>query len=167
MVFADIVQFTRFSAGMPLERLVAVLNQILTDFNSITDERGLEKIETIGDANMSDAGLPTLSADHATRAVQTALDMIDAVARFNASSGYTSELRICVNNGAVVAGGIEKRKFIYDLRGDAVNIASRMKSQGVAGRVQVTEATQRLLGDTFEFEERGTIPTKGTGQVHI
>ncbi|MFS8980119.1 adenylate/guanylate cyclase domain-containing protein [Cupriavidus necator] len=166
VLFADIVKFTRFSAGMSPEHLVAVLNEIFTDFDSIADERGLEKIKTIGDAYMAAAGLPVPSADHAARAAHMALDMMDAVARFNARTGYKLQLRIGLNSGAVVAGVIGKHKFIYDLWGNAVNIASRMESQGVAGRVQVTEITRRLLGNAFVFEERGTIPAKGTGKVH-
>lgn len=166
VLFADIVQFTRFSASMSPETLIAVLNEIFTTFDSIADERGLEKIKTIGDAYMAAAGLPVPRADHAARAAHMALDMMDAVARFNARTGYKLQLRIGLNSGAVVAGVIGKRKFIYDLWGDAVNVASRMESQGVAGRVQVTEATRWLLGNAFQFEERGTIPAKGTGMLH-
>jgi len=151
---------------MSPERLVAVLDEIFTDFDSIADKHGLEKIKTIGDAYMAAAGLPVPTADHAARAANMALDMMDAVDRFDARSGYRLQLRIGLNSGAVVAGVIGKRKFIYDLWGDAVNIASRMESQGVAGRVQVTEITRRLLGKAFLFEERGTIPAKGTGRLH-
>ena len=166
VLFADIVQFTRFSAGMSPERLVAVLNEIFTDFDCIADTRGLEKIKTIGDAYMAAAGLPIPAADHAERAAHMALDMIDSVARFNERSGYRLRLRIGINTGAVVAGVIGTRKFIYDLWGDAVNIASRMESCGVAGRVQVTEVTRRRLGEPFLFEERGNIAAKGTGKLH-
>jgi adenylate cyclase len=165
VLFADIVQFTRFSTGMSPEKLVALLNDIFTDFDSIADEHGLEKIKTIGDAYMAAAGVPTPTADHAMRAARMALDMMDAVARFDARTGYKLQLRIGINSGAVVAGVIGKHKFIYDLWGDAVNIASRMESRGVAGRVQVAEMTRRLLGDAFLFEERGTIPAKGTGRL--
>ena len=95
-----------------------------------------------------------------------ALDMMDALARFNARNGYHLQLRIGINSGAVVAGVIGKRKFIYDLWGDAVNTASRMESQGVAGRVQITDATRRRLGEPFLFEERGIIKVKGIGEQH-
>lgn len=166
VLFADIVRFTRFSAGMSPENLVAMLNEIFTDFDSIAEERGLEKIKTIGDAYMAAAGLPVPTVDHAARAAHMALDMMDAVARFNARTGYKLQLRMGLNSGAVVAGVIGKHKFIYDLWGDPVNIASRMESQGVAGRVQVTEITRRLLGDAFVLEDRGTIAVKGTGMLH-
>ncbi|MFV8599172.1 adenylate/guanylate cyclase domain-containing protein [Ralstonia pseudosolanacearum] len=166
VLFADIVHFTRFSAGMSPERLVAVLNELFSEFDSIADRRGLEKIKTIGDAYMAAAGVPVPADDHATCAAHMALDMIEAMDRFNARSGYRLQLRIGINSGAVVAGVIGKRKFIYDLWGDAVNIASRMESQSVAGRIQVTETTRRLLGEAFSLEERGMIPMKGAGRHH-
>lgn len=121
VLFADIVAFTRFSAGLSPERLVGVLNEIFTEFDTIADRRGLEKIKTIGDAYMAAAGLPEPTADHAVRAAHMALDMIDALARFNQRTGYNLQMRIGVNSGAVVAGVIGKHKFIYDLWGDAVN----------------------------------------------
>jgi adenylate cyclase len=161
VLFADIEGFTRFSAGVSAERLVILLNEIFTDFDTIADARGLEKIKTIGDAYMAAAGLPVPAADHAVRAAHMALDMLDALAVFNKRNGYALQVRIGINTGAVVAGVIGKRKFIYDLWGDAVNIASRMESHGVAGRVQVTEATRRRLGQSFLFEERGVIDIKG------
>jgi adenylate cyclase len=92
-----------------------------------------------------------------------ALDMMEAVSRFDERRGYGLQLRIGINSGAVVAGVIGHRKFAYDLWGEAVNIASRMESQGVAGRVQITEATKRLLGEAFLLEERSTVPDKGIG----
>ncbi|MGU7774662.1 adenylate/guanylate cyclase domain-containing protein [Burkholderia sp. MR1-5-21] len=166
VLFADIVAFTRFSAGMSPEQLVGVLNEIFTEFDTIADQRGLEKIKTIGDAYMAAAGLPEPAADHAARTAHMALDMIDALERFNQRRGYNLQMRIGINSGAVVAGVIGKHKFIYDLWGDAVNTASRMESHGVAGRVQVTDATRRRLGAPFRFEERGTIEAKGIGQLH-
>ncbi len=166
VLFADIVQFTSFSAGMRPERLVAMLNEIFTDFDGIADHRGLEKIKTIGDSYMAAAGLPVPSADHAVRAAHMALDMMEALVRFNERNGFSLQLRIGINSGAVVAGVIGKRKFIYDLWGDTVNTASRMESHGVAGRVQMTQATRRKLGEPFLFEERGIIEAKGIGDLH-
>lgn len=165
VLFADIVDFTGFSAGMSPEQLVEMLNEIFTEFDTIADIHGLEKIKTIGDAYMAAAGLPGPVDDHAVRAADMALDMIDALARFNAQRHCNLQLRIGINSGEVVAGVIGKRKFIYDLWGRAVNLASRMESQGVAGRVQVTEATRIRLGDAFVCEERGKIEAKGMGEL--
>jgi adenylate cyclase len=166
VLFADIVEFTKLSAGLSPEGLVAMLNEIFTDFDLIADSRGLEKIKTIGDAYMAVAGLPVATPDHAVRAAHMALDMLEAIDRFNTRSGHKLAVRIGINSGAGVAGVIGKRKFIYDLWGDAVNIASRMESHGVAGRVQVTQATRHRLSEVFRLEERGTIDLKGTGPMN-
>ncbi|MFA6243870.1 MAG: adenylate/guanylate cyclase domain-containing protein [Candidatus Hydrogenedentales bacterium] len=165
VLFADIVGFTRFSTGVSPERLVALLNEIFSDYDTIADNRGLEKIKSIGDAYMAAAGLPTPTQDHATRAAHMALDMLDALARFNERSGCAFQMRIGINSGPVVAGVIGKRKFIYDLWGAAVNTASRMESHGVAGRVHISEATRSLLGAPFLFEERGAIDVKDMGAL--
>ncbi|CAG2153870.1 adenylate/guanylate cyclase domain-containing protein [Cupriavidus numazuensis] len=166
VLFADIVAFTQFSGGMSPEQLVGVLNEIFTDFDVIADHYHLEKIKTIGDAYMAAAGLPDPVADHAVRAAYMAMDMMGALDRFNLRRGHDLKMRIGINSGPVVAGVVGKHKFIYDLWGDAVNTASRMESHGVAGRIQVTDATHRLLGDSFVFEERGRIVAKGIGELH-
>ena len=165
VLFADIVGFTRLSEGMSPERLVTLLDGVFTLFDAIVDRRGLEKIKTIGDAYMAVAGLPVPAADHAIRAAHAALDMMEALEHFNRQSQFTLQVRIGAHSGAVMAGVIGKRKFIYDLWGDTVNTASRMESHGVAARVQVTEATRRLLSDAFRFEERGAMEIKGKGDM--
>lgn len=165
VLFADLVAFSRFSPGMSPEQLVAVLNEIFADFDNIADNRGLEKIKTIGDAYMAAAGLPVPAADHAVRAAHMALDMMESLDRFNARRGHDLQLRVGIHSGTVVAGVIGRRKFIYDLWGETVNIASRMESHGVVGRVQVTEATRQQLGEPFELEERGLIAAKGIGDL--
>ncbi|MDO8466399.1 MAG: adenylate/guanylate cyclase domain-containing protein [Gallionella sp.] len=166
VLFADIAGFTRFSAGMNPEKLVFLLNEIFTGFDNIADNRGLEKIKTIGDAYMAVAGVPVPVTDHVARAAHMALDMMGSLEDFNKRNGYTLKMRIGISSGAVVAGVIGKRKFIYDLWGDAVNIASRMESQGVAGRVQIADATRRRLGEQFEIEQRSAIEVKDIGEMH-
>jgi adenylate cyclase len=165
VLFADIVGFTKFSESVSAEALVDVLNDVFTCFDGIADDRGLEKIKTIGDAYMAVAGLPVLTADHAARAAHMALDIIESLARYNDRSRYQLEVRIGVSSGPAVAGVIGKRKFLYDLWGDVVNVASRMESHGVPGRIQVADATRRLLGDPFVFEERGAVDIKGKGEM--
>ncbi|MBI5091841.1 MAG: response regulator [Candidatus Hydrogenedentes bacterium] len=165
VLFADIVGFTKFSTGVSPERLVVLLNEIFSDFDTIADTRGLEKIKSIGDAYMAAAGLPAPVDDHAARAAHMALDMLDALDCFNKRSGYRLQIRIGINSGAVVAGVIGKRKFIYDLWGATVNTASRMESHGVAGRVQISQATRSRLGDPFLFEDRGAIDVKDIGEL--
>ncbi|MEQ1518686.1 MAG: adenylate/guanylate cyclase domain-containing protein, partial [Usitatibacteraceae bacterium] len=166
VLFADIVDFTKFSEGVSVEVLLGVLNDIFSRFDRITDERGLEKIKTIGDSYMVAAGLPIPAADHTARAAHMALDMLEALARFNRESSYKLNVRIGIDTGTVVAGVIGNRKFLYDLWGDVVNTASRMESHGVAGRIQITDATRQRLGEPFIFEERGIINVKGKGELH-
>ena len=163
VLFADIVDFTRLAAELSPQRVVALLDEIFTEFDGICDQRGLEKIKTIGDAYMAVAGLPVATNDHAARAAHAALDMLEAVERFNTRRGHALQVRIGINTGAGVAGVIGRRKFIYDLWGDAVNPASRMESNGLPGRIQVTELTRQHLGEPFLLEERGAIELKGKG----
>ena len=146
--------------------LVNVLNDIFTRFDDIADKHGLEKIKTIGDAYMAAAGLPVPVADHAIRAAHMALDMMEAMDRYNEQSRYQLKVRIGISTGAVVAGVIGKRKFLYDLWGDIVNTASRMESDGVAGRIQLTDSTRQRLSEPFMLEERGVIHVKGKGEMH-
>jgi class 3 adenylate cyclase len=166
VLFADIVGFTRFSEGVSAEVLVDVLNDIFTRFDNIADNRGLEKIKTIGDTYMAAAGIPVPVADHAVRAAHMALDIIEAMERFNEQSLYKLKVRIGMSTGPLVAGVIGKRKFIYDLWGDVVNTASRMESHGVAGRIQVTGSTRQRLSEPFMLEKRGAIDVKGKGEMY-
>ncbi|MHB8520430.1 MAG: adenylate/guanylate cyclase domain-containing protein [Limisphaerales bacterium] len=165
VLFADLVGFTAFSQGLSAEVLVEVLNDIFTRFDNLADKRGLEKIKTIGDSYMAAAGLPVPVPDHAVRAAHMALDMLEVMDRFNEQSLHKLRLRIGINTGAVVAGVIGKRKFLYDLWGDVVNTASRMESLGVSGRIQVTDSTRRRLGEAFTLEKRGAIAVKGKGEM--
>jgi len=166
VLFADIVEFTKYSEGVSPEVLVEVLNDIFTRFDHIAESRGLEKIKTIGDAYMAAAGLPVPVADHTVRAAHMALDMMQAMDRFNEQRLLKLNLRIGISTGAVVAGVIGKRKFLYDLWGNVVNTASRMESHGVSGRIQVTDSTRQRLGEPFLLEERGVIDVKGKGAMH-
>lgn len=166
VLFADIVGFTKFSEGVSPQSLVEVLNEIFSHFDNIADHRGLEKIKTIGDAYMAAAGLPIPIKNHAERAAHMALDMLEVMDRFNERSQYQLKIRVGMNTGAAVAGVIGKRKFVYDIWGDAVNTASRMESHGVAGRIQMTDSTREALGDEFIFEKRGAINIKGKGEMN-
>ena len=143
-----------------------MFNDIFSRFDRIADARGLEKIKMIGDSYMVAAGLPVPVADHTARAAHMALDMNEAMDRFNEESSHKLKVRIGVDTGAAVAGIIGKRKFLYDLWGDVINTASRMESHGVAGRIQIPDATRERLGEPFLLEERGVISVKGKGEMH-
>ena len=163
LLFADIVEFTRLSSSMSAAELVGVLNEVFTVFDALVDRYGLEKVKTIGDAYMVVGGMPERSDDHTVRMAGMALDLAEAVGRIDAAARLGISFRIGLHCGPVVAGVIGTRKFIYDVWGDTVNLASRMESHGLPGRVQVTHAVMERLGDAFRFESRGLVDIKGKG----
>lgn len=165
ILFADIVGFTPLSAHLEPIELVNLLNQIFSDFDQLAQRYGLEKIKTIGDAYMVVGGLPLPMVNHAEAIAQMALDMQQVINRCQTDKGYSLQIRIGINTGSVVAGVIGRNKFIYDLWGDAVNVASRMESSGVAGRIQVTSATYNRLKDKYMLEKRGITFVKGKGEM--
>ena len=165
ILFADLVGFTPLSARLKPIELVNLLNQIFSTFDELAEQLGLEKIKTIGDAYMVAAGLPIPRADHAEAIAQMALAMQAAVERFQSQQGENIQIRMGINTGIVVAGVIGTKKFIYDLWGDAVNVASRMESSGQPGSIQVTTVTYERLKDKYVFEKRGAIQVKGKGEM--
>lgn len=165
ILFADIVGFTPLSGCMSPSELVKILNQLFSAFDDLAHQCGVEKIKTIGDAYMAVAGLPEPHPDHAERALRLARGLLEIMRGFNAEHDTDLALRIGLNTGPVVAGVIGKRKFTYDLWGDAVNVASRMESHGVPGRIHLTESTYRLLKEAHSFECRGEIAVKGLGAM--
>jgi adenylate cyclase len=165
VLFADLVGFTELSARSPAAEIVEMLNELFSQFDQAADELGVEKIKTIGDAYMAVCGLPEPRADHADRMVRMALRMLAIVREFNSVSGVNLRTRIGIHAGPVVAGVIGRNKFIYDLWGDTVNLASRMESHGVAGAVQMTQNVMEPLAGRYPFEARGLIEVKGRGAV--
>jgi class 3 adenylate cyclase len=165
VLFADLVDFTRRSERIAPEQVVQALNDLFSVFDQHAQQRGLEKIKTIGDAYMVAGGLPDPRPDHAQAVAEMALAMRDVVARRTDPGGQPLAVRIGIDTGPVVAGVIGTSKFSYDLWGDTVNTASRMESQGVAGCIQVTARTYERLRDGYRFERRGPIPVKGKGEI--
>ena len=165
VMFADLVGFTELSSRKSPSEIVEMLNAIFSKFDQLAEQHGLEKIKTIGDAYMVVAGLPTPRIDHAEAIAQMALDIQAEIKELSISTGELFNLRIGINSGPVVAGVIGIKKFIYDLWGDTVNIASRMESQGIAGAIQVTATTYDLLRQKYQFQNRGVIPIKGKGKM--
>jgi class 3 adenylate cyclase len=162
VLFADCVGFTEMSSRLPPAQVVELLNRVFSAFDSLADRYGLEKIKTIGDAYMVAGGLLP-GSDHPEQVAAMGLEMLSEVERLRAASFPRLEVRIGMHIGPAVAGVIGLKKFIYDVWGDTVNVASRMETLGEPGRLHVTESTQRRLQPAFEFEPRGTIEVKGLG----
>jgi adenylate cyclase len=165
VLFADIVGFTRLAADRTPIDIVALLNEIFSRFDHLVEEHGLEKIKTIGDAYMAASGLPVPRPDHAEAAANMALGMLRVIAALQPQIGAPVGVRIGMHSGPVVAGVIGTKKFIYDIWGDTVNVASRMEACSVPGRIQITDETRARLGRGYRVEERGLIEVKGKGTI--
>lgn len=165
VAFADLVGFTRLSSEMPPADVVTLLNGLFTRFDLAASELGIEKIKTVGDAYMAVCGLPVPVPNHAERMVRMAIRMVHITREHAMEHGVSMKLRVGINSGPVVAGVIGKSKYIYDLWGDTVNLASRMESGGIPDSVQVTRPVYEKLKDQFVFEARGEIEVKGKGNV--
>jgi guanylate cyclase len=167
VLFADMVGFTPLSAQLPPVEMVELLNEVFSFFDSLLDKYDVEKIRTIGDSYMVASGVPRGRPDHAQALAHMALEMRDYVASHTFRNGQCVSFRIGINSGSMIAGVIGRRKFVYDVWGDAVNIASRMESHGLGGAVQITQTTYELIKDEFLCEPRGTVNVKGKGQMEV
>ena len=165
VLFSDLVGFTEISAKLAPTQLVSYLNTLFSGFDVAARELGVEKIKMIGDAYMVVAGVPEPRPDHAQAIAEMGLRMIEAVEHANRDLGTPFKVRIGIHSGPVVAGIIGTHRFVYDVWGDTVNVASRLESHGLANRVQVSAATARLIEDSFDLEPRGTINVKGKGKM--
>jgi adenylate cyclase len=165
VLFADVVDFTPFTERTEPEQVVGLLDDIFSAFDALAERHGVEKIKTIGDAYMAASGLPEARSDHAEAMAKMALDMQAEFQTICRPRGVDLAIRIGMDSGPVIAGVIGRRRLIYDLWGDTVNRASRMESHGLAGRIQVTDATYRRLCDQYAFEERGEVEVKGKGRL--
>lgn len=161
VLFADLVGFTQLAERAAPEELVSKLNEIFTAFDEIVGRHGIEKIRTIGDAFMAAAGVPVELPDHAERMARAALDM-----RSFAVGVEEVDFRFGISSGPLVAGVVGTSKFQYDIWGDTVNTASRMESSAEPGRIQVSEATYRLIQTRFECMARGAVDIKGKGAMN-
>ncbi len=165
VLFADVVNFTPMSATLTPAELVGLLNNVFTTFDRFVEELGLEKIKTVGDEYMVASGVPRIRPDHAHAIAELALQMRDYCAKHR-FDGHDITLRIGINSGPVVAGVVGTHKFAYDLWGDVVNTASRMESEGIAGRIQISDSTYQLIKNDYVCEARGEIQVKGKGSMH-
>ena len=165
ILFADLVDFTPLTAELSPVEMVELLNEVFSHFDMLVEKHGLEKIRTIGDNYMAVSGVPRPRSDHAQAIARAALEMKDYIQNRPAKNGKRVQFRIGINSGPLVGGVIGRNKFVYDVWGDAVNVASRMESQGVAGKIQITPATYCLIQSDYACEPRGRIQVKGKGEL--
>jgi adenylate cyclase len=165
VLFADLVGFTPWAQRTDPNEVVSFLDDLFSRFDELAATCGVEKIKTIGDSYMAVAGAPEPRDDHAAAAMELARGMLRALADARARLGLELELRIGLASGSVVGGVIGQKRILFDLWGDTVNIASRMESSGVPGRIQVAQSTRELLRGSCTFEERGPVDVKGLGRM--
>lgn len=165
ILFADIAGYTKRASDTTPSDLVRFLDRLYTDLDALVDRHGLEKVKTSGDSYMVVSGVPQPRPDHLEALACLALDMADAVADLRDPHGRDVPLRIGLAAGPVVAGVVGARKFFYDVWGDAVNVASRMESTDVEGRIQVPQDVYERLRGTFVLERRGEVDVKGKGPM--
>lgn len=166
VLFADVVGFTPMTSDMTSAEVVGMLDEVFSEIDRLVDERGLEKIKTIGDEYMVAAGVPEPREDHAEVLCDLALALRN-MAETSTFFGRRISFRTGINSGAVVAGIIGVKKFSYDLWGDAVNVASRMETSSLPGEIQITAATYDLVSDLFVCERKGMIDVKGKGEMEV
>lgn len=165
ILFSDVVGFTAMSSTISAQVLVDALNQLFSAFDEATKRFGIEKIKTIGDSYMAAAGLPEPRSDHADASLQLARALMEATRVVRHESGHDFHIRIGLHSGPVAAGVIGSHKFVYDVWGDTVNVASRMESHGIPGRIQLSAETARRLAGRYPLESRGRITIKGKGEA--
>jgi class 3 adenylate cyclase len=166
VLFSDVVGFTQLAADMPPQALIAELNELFTRFDVIMEAHGCERIKTIGDAYLAVCGMPQPNPDHARTLVAAAVAMLDQVRELQRRrSGW--QIRIGIHSGHLVGGIVGVKKYIYDVFGDAVNTASRMETHSAPMRINLSEASWRLVRDVFPCSPREPIQVKGKGPMHM
>jgi guanylate cyclase len=165
ILFADLVGFTPLTNLLSPNDMVELLNEIYSHFDALIEKHGAEKIRVIGDNYMVAAGLPRQRADHAQVLARLAMEMNAYIDSLAPVGDRRLAFRIGINSGPVIAGVIGRKKFAYDVWGDTVNTASRMESQGIPGKIQITQATYELLKDEFVCEPIGLVDVKGKGTM--
>ncbi|MGZ5369033.1 MAG: adenylate/guanylate cyclase domain-containing protein [Aeromicrobium sp.] len=164
VVFIDIVGFTPWAQRTDPARVVALLDDLFTRFDAVAADHGIEKIKTVGDAYMAAAGAPEPNVDHAEAAIAFGRAVLAEVSDWRTTHDIDLQVRVGMTSGGVVGGVIGRRRILFDLWGDTVNVAARLESSGVPGRIHLGASTRELLGDRYAFEQR-QVEVKGLGQM--
>lgn len=163
VMFTDFQNFTSKTEKMSPDLIISELNDIFSNFDIIIDQFGCTRIKTIGDSYLTVCGLPEKDTDHAEKLVNCGLAFIDYLNKRNETSEIKWKMRIGINSGAVTAGIVGTKKYLYDIFGDTVNTASRMESNSEPMRINISEATKKLVDNKFTVEERKSVAVKGKG----
>lgn len=165
ILFSDLVGFSKLSKTMQPQKLVQLLDKIITNFDQLSEKLQVEKIKTIGDGYLVVSGIPDENTQHASAVCKMALAMLESIEQLNTENGLQLQIRIGIHSGPVIGGVIGPKKFTFDLWGDTVNLANRLESQGIPGRIHISHTTRKLIGNEFHVEPRGHINIKGYGTI--
>jgi len=165
VMFADLVNFTQLTESLSPEQMVGLLNTIFSGFDQLCEKYGLEKIKTIGDAYMAVGGLNQVNSNYTNDIANLALEMRDYVIKHPSLSPFKLNIHSGIATGPVVAGVIGTKRFIYDLWGDTVNVASRLTDEAVEGVIQVDKTTYNRIRYDYDFDPPATITVKGKGEM--
>lgn len=166
ILFADIVGFTPAAERMSPEKLLQRLDILFSGFDELTDKYGVEKIKTIGDAYMAACGVPLPSVDHIDRVLDLACDILDYVNQVE-NTHDSFQLRIGIHTGPVIAGLVGRQRYVYDLWGETVNLASRIEASGAVNRISVSNEIVKGASTRFRFDSLGCRVLKGIGKTEI
>jgi class 3 adenylate cyclase len=156
VLFSDLTGFSKLSDSLTAYEIVSILNDLVTSFDETADRYGMEKIKTIGDSYMAVCGLSVPYLDHDKRAIDFAIEMQAIVRRFSQERGFQLNISLGINSGDIVAGIVGRNKFIYDVWGDTINIASALKAACPEGSILVSHEIYHRLCDLYEFAPLAT-----------
>jgi adenylate cyclase len=167
ILFSDFVNFTQLTGTLDPRTLIDELNDLYTAFDEITERHGCERIKTIGDAYLAVCGMHPPVEDHAKRLVRAAREMVEFVKNRVSPAGCNWSIRIGINSGDVIGGIVGTKKYLYDIFGDAMNIASRMEANSEAMKINLSRSTWELVKDEFDCTERSAVEVKGKGSMEM
>lgn len=171
IMFTDFKGFTQVAEKLSPTQLVKELERCFSGFDEILDRYNLEKIKTIGDSYMCAGGVPIANETNPVDAIRAGLEIQAFMKQWKVEQKANNlpfwDVRVGIHTGEVIAGVVGKKKFAYDIWGDAVNLASRMESSGEAGKVNISETTYELVKHYFECEYRGKVKAKNKGEVDM
>lgn len=165
VMFADVANFTQLASQISPEQIVELLNTVFSGFDGLSEKHGLEKIKTVGDAYMVVGGLTREPKEYVQHVAEMALEMREFVASNPDLSRHNLAIHVAIATGPAVAGVVGVKRFVYDLWGDTVNVASRLTDAAPAGKILVDKTTYDRLRQDYRFEPPLNISVKGKGDV--